>query len=472
MERMIFAVLAATFSFTGQPVQAQASGGDPAVQDALKAMQQEIDKLRTENQKMHGEIDDLRARSGGEDNWLTEARAEQIRGLVQDVLADADTRASLLNDGLQAGWSDHFFLASPDGRSNLTLEGLMQIRWIFNYHDVPDRNRSGFENTRDWLTFRGHVFTPDLQYLVRGDFARSGGNETLLDAWIRYNLTDEWSIRFGQFKLPFMREELIYDGYQQAVERSVGDQSMSLMRSQGVELTYGGDFDRVSVATSDGGSAVLGGLGTSAGGNSHINTPALNEDVEWAVTARYEHLFAGNWEQFTDFTSPRGEEFGLMAGLAVHAQRTEANGMFNPFMPQHNTQWFGYTADDSAEFGGANLFAAWTHHYVDTPSIIVNFYSLVVQGGLYLTPKWEVFTRGEYNFVAGKNLMFEDLPIVTLGTNYYFEGHDVKWTTDIGFAINRVESIWVSDLAGYRMDPAGTSAEPQVVFRTQFQLLF
>ena len=84
---------------------------DP-VMSHIDAMRRELDKLREDNQAMKSEIDNLRAAT--DDNWLTEARADEIRGLVQDVLADADVRSSLLNDGVMAGWADHFFLASAD----------------------------------------------------------------------------------------------------------------------------------------------------------------------------------------------------------------------------------------------------------------------------------------------------------------------------------------------------------------------
>ena len=48
-------------------------------------------------------------------DWLTEQRASEIRGIVQDVLADADTRTSFQDSGAMAGWNKGFFLASPDG---------------------------------------------------------------------------------------------------------------------------------------------------------------------------------------------------------------------------------------------------------------------------------------------------------------------------------------------------------------------
>ena len=36
-------------------------------------------------------------------DWMSEARSEQVRGIVQDVLADADTRASLQGNGATSG---------------------------------------------------------------------------------------------------------------------------------------------------------------------------------------------------------------------------------------------------------------------------------------------------------------------------------------------------------------------------------
>src|SRR5688500_14682619 len=48
-------------------------------------------------------------------NWLTEHRANEIRGLVQDVLADADTRASLLQAGVASGYDDGFVISDSAG---------------------------------------------------------------------------------------------------------------------------------------------------------------------------------------------------------------------------------------------------------------------------------------------------------------------------------------------------------------------
>ena len=166
-----------------------ADAGQGLPQPTIADLLERIETLEEDKTTMRGEIDELHAQLG--DTWLTEQRADEVRNLVADVLSDADVRASLLQDGLIAGWSDHFFLASPDGRFKLQLEGQLQFRYVWNYHDRPDRYIYGFENTRTKLAFRGHLFNRDLTYLVRGRFDRSGGGFGLEDAWVRYLLNNE-----------------------------------------------------------------------------------------------------------------------------------------------------------------------------------------------------------------------------------------------------------------------------------------
>jgi len=66
----------------------------PSLQDLLER----IEQLERDKSQMAGEMDELRIQVA--DDWLTEQRADEIRNLVSDVLADADTRSSLLQDGM------------------------------------------------------------------------------------------------------------------------------------------------------------------------------------------------------------------------------------------------------------------------------------------------------------------------------------------------------------------------------------
>ena len=415
--------------------------------------------------EMGSEIDRLRLENG--DQWLTEQRADEIRSLVSDVLADADMRSSLMQNGLTAGWSEHFFLSSTDGRFKLQISGQEQVRFIWNFHDAPDKYRYGFENTRTKLTFRGHMFSQDLNYLIRGNFARSAGGFILDDAWMRYHINSDWNVRFGQFKLPFNREELVSSERQLAVERSTINENTNVGRSQGIELTYADEVFRGSFAFSDAGEDNLGGF--SLIGTRPANTPALLEDTEFAITSRMEFLLAGSWNQFNDFTSPSDEEFGMLLGIGGHLQYDESNGAFS--FSRNEERWFAWTADLSVEWGGANAFVSFVHHYLDDPSIgQVNVYGVVGQAGAYFSPKFEMYTRFEFGAFDTSAAQFSDLYLITFGGNYYIDGHDIKLTGDIGFGISQIESAWNSDITGWRLESEG--AEPQIVIRTQVQLLF
>jgi hypothetical protein len=447
-----------------------AANQDQDVEDRLQQMQQELEAVRDDNAELRHELDELRAQTS--EDWLTEQRAAEIRGLVHDVLADADVRSSLLNDGLTAGWDEHFFLASPDGRFRLELDGQIQTRWMYNFHDQPDRHRHGFEVPRAKLTFRGHVFNPDITYLVRTDVTRNEPNLVtglifLQDAWVRVNLNNETSIRVGQFKIPFMREELVSSSRQLAVERSLINENLSVDRSQGVELTWARGQSKVDFMIADAGLDQVGGFGLVGTSPITITTNALDADSDITLALRYEHLVAGTWRQFEDFTSPPGDQQGTLLGIAAFYQAPETGIRSGQ---RDEVYWFASTADLSMEWGGANAFTSFTYHYIDSPFRNFNIFGVVVQGGIYVTPKVETFARFEYGWWDFQGNSLSDLTLLTLGVNYYIDGHDLKWTTDIGFGISKIESSWDASIANYREEV--DDAEPQIVFRTQFQLLF
>jgi hypothetical protein len=123
------------------------------------------------------------------------------------------------------------------------------------------------------------------------------------------------------------------------------------------------------------------------------------------------------------------------------------------------------------EFGGANAFVGATYWYIDNRQFgIFDVFGIVGQVGMYVAPKWELFLRGEYMQAEnrGGNIAFADLGIFTLGANYYIEGQDVKWTSDVGFSVTPVSFFFANNLAGWRPD----TNDGEIVFRTQLQLQF
>ncbi|MFK7960743.1 MAG: porin [Phycisphaerales bacterium] len=449
---------------------------EAASADDVRELREMLERINEDNADLRRSIDGLRAREDAD--WLTEARAADIRAMVTDVVNDADQRSSLQSSGFLAGWDGAFFLQDPDGNFRLQFDGHAQVRFIFNHiqEERLDSVRSGFEVTRTKFTLSGHVLGPDLEYLLRTDATRNEpglvtGLFYLRDYWFRYRLDNEWSVRAGQFKLPFNREEMVSSQYQLAIERSLVNESLNIGRSQGIELAWNGPNDRWSLAISDGSADEIGGtspLGI-VNSNPRVNTAALQAGVEWAVASRWERLLAGEWNQFRDFTSPPGEQFAMLFGVGGHAMQTETNGA--PSAGRNEQSWAGLTADLSVEWGGANMFGSFIWQYVDNGGFgQINIIGGVIQGGFYVAPRHELFARWEYGQFKIDGSGFPDIHVLTTGWNWYIDGHDAKFTLDLGIAADEVNQIWDSDIAGYRTDQPGD--EYQFVFRSQFQLLF
>jgi|TARA_R110002074_G_scaffold391785_1_gene576762 phosphate-selective porin OprO and OprP len=163
-------------------------------------------------------------------NWLNDTRAEEIRSLVHDVLADADTRASMIGNG------------SP---VTVNVHGFVQTRWSYNdiKTDGVDTTH-GFNVPRTRLEISGDLH--DWGYKVSGQW-NDGGNFTLMDAY-----ADWGGFKAGQFKSPFMKEVLGSQTDTLATERSVISNQFGQGRSQGVQYGYETALGGVTVAYTDG----------------------------------------------------------------------------------------------------------------------------------------------------------------------------------------------------------------------------
>ncbi len=433
-------VLTGALVFSADPAAAQDDADDVTVRE-----------LNARVAELEATVHRLQAEAGND--WLTERRAEEIRALVHDVLADADTRSNLQDSGLNAGWDGKFFLASADGNFRLNVSGQLQVRFVYNHQEnsPDDDDRWGFENRRTKLTFDGHIIDPSWQFEVKGGFEADGGSFVLEDAVVTKVVNDHWLFRFGQFKPPFMRERLVSSSRQLAIQRSLVNAEFGQRRAQGIEAGYAGERVAAKIMYNEG-------FGTR-------NTPALERDTEFAATGRLELLAAGTWSQFNDFSSWVDEEFAALFGVAANYEQEEYG------TDDSETETFAATADVSLEFGGANLFGAVVYRSLDENAggPDADQWGFVIQGGIFVVPDtWEIFVRYEYSDLDEPGV--EDLSVITVGATRYIASHTLKWTTDIGFGVNELAGAFASSGAGWREDAPGEDS--QVVLRTQLQLIF
>jgi hypothetical protein len=413
------------------------SGVAGRLDERLRQLEGEIARQNEVIASQQAQLDRLAA---ADESWLTEARAEQIRGLVSDVLADADTRASLRADGASAGYDKGFFIASADGNFKLQFTVESQFRYIWSSSEQSpgtDEDLGGFQVRRARLDFRGHAFDPALSYRLRLAVDRATGATNLELAHVGYDFTKELNLKAGQFKPFFLREENVSGTKQLAIERSYVADYITVDYAQGAELTYTGEWLRAVGSVHDGSYSV----------NSDFNA----DRSDLAVAARLEARIGGSWKQFDDFTSWSDDQVAVLLGVAAGYELGSA-------APTDLPDVFKYTADASLEFGVANVFAAVVgQQFEDTATAPfladANQIGFVAQAGVFVVPdtlelfgryEWFDFDGGYYrNNGAGTQtgtgaLTSDQVSFLTAGANYYIHKHNLKLSVDVVFGFDPV----------------------------------
>ncbi|MHB1158585.1 MAG: porin [Phycisphaerales bacterium] len=464
----------------------RAFAATPDATAELRVLQAEMQAQQSVLNSQSKELSGLRSDQG--QTWLTAARAEQVKSLVREVLSDADTRASLMDSAITAGHNGkNFFLASEDGNFLLTVDGQIQVRYIWNrIEDTGSRNyNEGFQLRRAKLAFRGHVYDPKLTYGLRIVNDYTSGSMSLEEAWAAYDVADGWNVKGGQFKAPFLHEVLVDDRYQLAVERSIVADVFKVGYTQGVQLSYTADMFRFAAMVHDGSNAANSDytlVGTGSGGS------GFTPEAEIAFAARGELKLMGDWDQFNDFTTWSTDSTGVMLGAAIDYENAEGDtgSVTEPDM----LKW---TVDASAEVPsmfGFNAYAAFVgaHSFTREHSAgdaDMDNYGLVVQAAVFVVPdKWELFGRYEWFDLQG-DIDSNDVlsrgqeanpQFLTLGTNYYMHKHGSKFTLDVVWVMNPTDGL--SDTTdGVNFPNTGsallnTGRANEVSIRAQYQLLF
>jgi hypothetical protein len=468
-----------------------------------------IDSLRAELNELRSQNDALAARVDAQDSeWLNEERAGEVRSLVQDVLADSQSRTSLQDSGMMAGYKagKGFYLSNQDGSFSLMMSGQLQTRWVMNNNSgrvdnsfvgtgTGSETQWGFQVRRAKVRFQGNVIDPSWTYAINGSFegpqagvqgvGLTGGNPTnggtfeFQEAFIAKELENGLTLTFGQFKTPWMREELVDSSQQLAVERSTINEFYNQDRAVGLMASYATDSWNVAASYNNGQRTAL-----------DVPTRYTNftdNPTDWSFSARFEYKFSGDWSDFDSFTSSPGDEEAIMVGVAAMGQKYGENSGVLGALSIDGTKVFGFTADVSAKFGGFSLFGAYvyqTYQLGDAFGANADDYDpwgFVVQAGYSLNDEWELFARYEEGNANGANnaaipapgggtiLDWGNPSIITIGANYFINDN-VKFTVDWG--MNFAENM--SIFAGSSSDTGWTASDEsdQWVLRAQLQLLF
>ncbi len=381
--------------------------------------------------------------------------ADEARALVAEMLADTERRSSLMDS---------------DTPSDLDVWGFIQMRYYANFRDDNDNNDDGvsedsFDNGFQFGTVGMNVTGTvgdegEISYLVQGLYGVDDGVFRLDDLNVSYMIDDNWKVYGGQVPIPLLRELLLDDIYQLAVDRSLVFANTAFVLTQGVGLEYNDDNLRVWTLFSEG----VGSTNTSFTDNATLPFEAGESD--YAISVRGEYKGAGEWERFNDFTSFRGEDTAWMIGAAAHYEGGDPTA-------SNDYEGFAWTTDATLEGDGWNAFASYAGFYTDVNGGATNTdHTFLVQGGVFIPDtEWEIF--GRYDAIyAGDNRTNDDtFNTVTVGANHYIHGHAAKFTVDVQYSFDAATD---NDVVGTqeRFGFIGDDDEGEFTLRAQFQLIF
>jgi hypothetical protein len=408
---------------------------------------------------LKAQIAEMKSQQG--DAWLTEQRASEIRGIVTDVLADAETRSSLQGSGAGAGYDGGFFMSSADGNYSMKMNVLEQIRWTFNNREnatAGDDNTWGFENKRTRLTWSGNLVDSSWTYKVAYYFAYSndvefnGASEVLADAWVAKDFGNGFKLTVGQFKLPFSGEYGLDAGNLQFNDYSTISNAFADNYGQGLMFGYSADAFRAAVAYVNSLDSVNAAWGA--------GSPA----DEYAFTGRAEFKLSGNWDQFNSGSSFKGEEMGILVGVGANWADSNTASVGDVF---------GATADVTFDFGGANVMGAF---YWDNNDGVVapageNPWGFTLQGGVFVSDDVEVIARYEMGDADG-SAADNDFSAMTLGANWYMAKNTAKMGFNFGYAFDTIGSTWGTAASGNNWLTDAANEDGQWMIQAQMSFSF
>ena len=426
----------------------------------------------TQISELKAEIAALKGNQG--EQWLTEQRADQIRGVVQAVLADSNTRSTFQHaGGATAGYNNGFFISSADGNYSLKINALEQVRFVWNntYQDTKDQNSWGFENRRTQAFFSGNVVDPSWKYLVgmaydaqNDPYNADAGNFNLYYAMVTKSFGDGFSVSVGQMNVPFTVESNLFN----AGSTQMGDYSIfEYMFGAGQQVGAMAKLEKDAFRVSGGWYNIVQTDSSGTVGNSWDN----NDNQSIAVAGRAEYKVAGTWDQFSKESSFKGEEFGLLIGGGVIWQ----NGRNDNSAGVYDANPLGLTADAQAKFGGFNLIGQflWQDGYPGTDASS-SVWGFNVQGGAFITEDLEVFGAWAYADTAESGSSSASLGTTNYlqtGANWYFAKNSIKATVMGIIPLNK-DAADAGNLRGFEGGIGLSDSQNNFSLVCQLQVMF
>lgn len=331
-------------------------------------------------------------------------------------------------------------IVAKDSSFNLKFSARIQSLYQGEFTPAATKYSDGFQIRRSRLKFDGFAYSPKLQYKIElavansdinsGGIPQSGNTANfVLDAYVKWNFAGNWTLWFGQAKLPGNRERVISSQALQFVDRSNVNGRFNLDRDAGVQLHYNGKFYNLSGALSMGEGRNI--IVENSGGHDY--------------TLRAEYLPFGKFTDKGDYfaadlrreTSPK-LSIGVTYDFNDGASRER--GQLGDFL-NVNRDMVTWWADAHFKYKGFSSLIEYAYRRIPTGPLVYDqvgdvieaFYTgdgISAQAGYLFSNNLELAAR--YTVVTPEAVtMRNQNRQTTLGLSRYFVDHSLKLQTDV-----------------------------------------
>jgi hypothetical protein len=318
-----------------------------------------------------------------------------------------------------------------------------QTRYEGNY-DLVDSDYTGRAFVRRArIKGNGFAFSPKITYKFEYDVA----NGYVLDAVVKWNFTGNWTVWFGQTKLPGNIERVFSSQKLQLVDRSLLNSKFTLDRDAGAQLRHhfklGNTFlvrEIFAVSQGEGlndkskstGNGYTGRIELLPFGNFTKKGDYFAADLKREKTPKL--MLSATYDFNQNAMLSRGQKGDYLVGDLENLQTLFIDAHFK----YQGFSFFGEYVDRKTSDGSPLL----ENSFVDGESIDECYYtgeSINLQLGYLMKNNWEI--AGRYTNVNANDLYDNnDLNQYTIGFSKYVVGHNLKVQTDFSYTTEQGEN--------------------------------
>jgi hypothetical protein len=333
----------------------------------------------------------------------------------------------------------------------------VQPRFTFSDKDEGGRRDAGLDSAQDTtgfdvrrveVSFAGNLLDKQFSYKLKTDLRADGGGSSLRDAWLQWNSDGDKAghhLMWGQFKVPFSRQELDADEAMEFIDRSVTSDYFSPSRHMGA-MVHGQVSDDVNYYLE-----TFNGESTDEG----INKPPVDNNlaVAAALTANIGDYGSRGYEG-----DLREDNSSTAFTTGIAAIYGEGEGDVLDIGSSNDFERFDLNVDGGVRSNGFSAQSEFYYSHIELDDLSgdegeADLFGFYIQGGYMLDRQWEVAARFAYVAPDEDVSEIDDINEYNLVLNYYINGHNLKVQSGVTWLVTNFNGdVSGDDLTDFRYE--------------------